>query len=321
MRLIFTKLTLIALVCLNCPTVFAAKNACVTAEVNFSSRFENLQQDYRKYDSNANFSKSNQPYWKTGTRKKIAYLLHGFIGTPYEMKPLADLLLKSGYTIVNDIIPGHGVNGQISNHYDEVNWRAHVQKSLDELRSCSNEISVMGFSTGALLIHDYMISNPNFKPQSLVFYSPFYKPDLSFLSWTKDIASLLVPTIPVGPIYRLSHYQDIRVAVIDTEHYMQEIPLLTTTVIQNLGSNVYSKKILNSNIPALLFTSENDQVADSEISLKKMKEDFNNLSVVWFPKKMRIPHHLMVGTVSIYADQINQKAADFIIRNSKSKIK
>ena len=75
MRLIFAKLTLIALVCLNCPKVFAAKNACVTAEVNFSSRFENLQQDYRKYDSNANFSKSNQPYWKTGTRKKIAYLL------------------------------------------------------------------------------------------------------------------------------------------------------------------------------------------------------------------------------------------------------
>lgn len=304
--------------------VFAANSvsACATSEKNFQTHFDQLEKKYETYSSET-FLKDNKPYYKTGAQKKIVYLLHGFIGSPYEMKPVANLLFKEGYTVVNDLIPGHGMSGTISNHFDEKTWRLHVKKTIQDLRACATEnqteINLVGFSTGALLIHDYIIENPDFKPQSVVLFSPFYKAHLAFLTWIKDIASWVTPTVAVAPLYAISRYQDIQVAVKDTTHYMQNIPLDTATVIQKLGTEVYNKSDINSEIPALLFVSENDQVLNSDVTLEKTKKDFKNLIVVLFAKKQKIPHHLMVETVSPVAEKTWTQAAEFILNNSATK--
>jgi esterase/lipase len=291
--------------------------SCIDAEKKFQSRFEKLEKDYTKYSSHK-FIKDNKPTFKIGTNTKIVYLLHGFIGSPFEMKPIARLLTEKGYTVVNDLIPGHGVNGRISNFYDERAWKAHVKENLDDLQKCSNDISVVGFSTGGLLIHDYMSSNPNFKPQAAVFYSPFYKPHLAFLAWIKDLASWITPTVAVSPLYTLSRFQDIQVAVLDKDHYMQQIPLDTATVIQKLGKEVYNKPILNSETPTLLFVSENDQVLNSDVTLEKIKTDFKTVQIQLFAKKQKIPHHLMVDSVSSAAEVVQRQGAEFILYNSKT---
>lgn len=295
---------------------YALTAACKLVEKRFQSRFEKLETDYKKYSSEK-FIKDNKPYFKNGTNNKIVYLLHGFIGSPFEMKPIARLLSEKGYTVVNDLIPGHGVNGYISNHYDEKNWKAHVKENLDDLRTCSNDISVVGFSTGGLLIHDYMSSNPNFKLQAAVFYSPFYMAHLAFLAWIKDLASWITPTVSISPLYTVSRFQDIQVAVLDKDHYMQQIPLDTATVIQKLGTEVYKKPVLNSETPALLFVSENDQVLNSDTTLEKIKSDFKNIQIQIFTKKQKIPHHLMVDSVSSVATDVQQQGANFILQNNR----
>ncbi len=295
---------------------YALTAACTLAEKRFQSRFEKLETDYKKY-SPEKFIKDNKPYFKNGTNNKIVYLLHGFIGSPFEMKPIARLLSEKGYTVVNDLIPGHGVNGYISNYYDEKKWRAHVKENLDDLQTCSTDISVIGFSTGGLLIHDYMSSNPNFKPQAAVFYSPFYTAHLAFLAWIKDLASWITPTVSVSPLYAVSRFQDIQVAVLDKDHYMQQIPLDTATVIQKLGTEVYNKPAFNSETPALLFVSENDQVLNSDTTLEKIKSDFKNVQIQIFTKKQKIPHHLMVDSVSSVAIDIQRQGANFIFQNNR----
>ena len=149
----------------------ALSQSCEVAEKKFQSRFEKLEQDYKKI-SKEGFIKENKPYWKTNktpqANGKIVYLLHGFIGSPFEMKPTANLLYDLGYTVVNDLIPGHGINGAIANHYDANHWVAHFNESINLMKTCSDHISLIGFSTGGLLIHDYLISHPDFKPESVV---------------------------------------------------------------------------------------------------------------------------------------------------------
>ncbi len=318
------QIFLFLLLITNQHSIYAANtvSACTTSEKNFQSQFDQLEKKYEKFSSEP-FIKGNKPYYKTGSHKKIVYLLHGFIGSPFEMKPIANLMFKEGYTVINDLIPGHGISGTISNHFDEKTWRLHFKKTIQDLRACAienqTEINLVGFSTGALLIHDYLIENPDFKPQSVILFSPFYKADLAFLAWIKDIASWLTPTVAVAPLYAISRYQDIQVAVKDTAHYMQNIPLDTATVIQKLGTEVYNKSDLNSDIPTLLFVSENDQVLNSDVTLEKTKKDFKNLTVVLFPKKLKIPHHLMVESVSTVAEKTWTQSADFILSHSLTK--
>ena len=298
---------------------FASVVSCELAEKKFQSRFEKLELEYQKY-SKETFIKDNKPYWKTNTSAnsngKIAYLMHGFIGSPYEMKPIANLLYDAGFTVVNDLLPGHGVNGRISNHYDSAQWKTHMRESIELLKSCSANMSLVGFSTGGLLIHDYISSNPEFKPDAVVLYSPFYKAHLAFLAWVKDIAAWVTPTVAVAPLYMVSRYQDIQVAVKDTEHYMQNIPLTTATVIQKLGTEVYNKSDITSDIPVLLFVSENDQVLNDEVTISKLKKDFKNLKVTLFEKKRKIPHHLMVDSVRAVAGQVQKEGAEFIQQNA-----
>ncbi len=298
---------------------FASVASCELAEKKFQSRFEKIEVEYQKY-SKETFIKDNKPYWKTNksvnSNGKIAYLMHGFIGSPYEMKPIANLLYDAGFTVVNDLLPGHGVNGSISNHYDSTQWKNHVNESIELLKSCSANISLIGFSTGGLLIHDYISSNPEFKPDAVVLYSPFYKAHLAFLAWVKDIAAWVTPTVAVVPLYMVSRYQDIQVAVKDKEHYMQNIPLTTSTVIQKLGTEVYNKSDITSDIPVLLFVSENDQVLNDEVTISKLKKDFKNLKMTLFEKKRKVPHHLMVDSVSSVAGQVQKEGAEFIQQNA-----
>lgn len=113
----------------------------------------------------------------------------------------------------------------------------------------------------------------------------------------------------------MSRHQDIRVAVIDKEHYMQNIPLSTATQIQELGTEVFNKSDLNSDSPMLLFISENDQLVNIGMTASKLKKDFKNIKVVLFEKNRKVPHHLMVESVSPVALEVQKQTVEFILQN------
>jgi len=78
--------------------------------------------------------------------------LHGFTGTPFEVRPLAEALAGRGYTVVAPVLAGHC--GTI----DELactgwpDWLASANDALDELlRTATGPVAVAGFSLGGLL--------------------------------------------------------------------------------------------------------------------------------------------------------------------------
>jgi carboxylesterase len=77
--------------------------------------------------------------------------IHGLTGTPWEVRPLGDVLAEAGYRARGPLLAGHGDVAQLeaSGRQD---WYASTEQAFDELRSeVSGSVVVLGFSMGSLL--------------------------------------------------------------------------------------------------------------------------------------------------------------------------
>ncbi len=101
-----------------------------------------------------------------------ALLIHGFPGTPAEMRPLAFILNDSGWTTRGLLLPGFGA--QIESLFQR---RAHewIEAAVDALRSLQashDPVVVIGYSLGAAIaIH----AAARLKPDQLILLAPFWQ--------------------------------------------------------------------------------------------------------------------------------------------------
>ncbi len=86
------------------------------------------------------------PGGKTG-----CLLLHGFTGTPKEMRMLGDSLAESGYTVLAPRLFGHATNPEAMGRARWHDWMASVEDGMNLLRGCTDRQVVMGLSMGGVL--------------------------------------------------------------------------------------------------------------------------------------------------------------------------
>ncbi len=90
------------------------------------------------------------PFDLPGDRRG-ALCIHGFTGTPFEMRHLGERLHDRGMTVLGPALPGHCTTPE---DLDETTWRqwfAGVADAFDELRARCDVVAVAGQSLGALL--------------------------------------------------------------------------------------------------------------------------------------------------------------------------
>jgi len=86
------------------------------------------------------------PGGKTG-----CLLIHGFTGTPKEMRMLADSLAEDRYTILAPRLAGHATDLKDMPATTWRHWLASVEDGLDLLKDCTDQQVVMGLSMGGVL--------------------------------------------------------------------------------------------------------------------------------------------------------------------------
>lgn len=77
-------------------------------------------------------------------------LLHGFSGSPYELRPLGELLAQRGFHAVAPLLPGHGRGPQALLEVDRRDLLSFARGELRALRG-ARRVFVCGLSAGALL--------------------------------------------------------------------------------------------------------------------------------------------------------------------------
>ena len=88
-------------------------------------------------------------YWEGGPEGIL--LIHGFSATTAEVRPLAQFLHLSGYTVAAPLLPGHYTNPHDLNRVHWQDWVNTVEEWYQRLKLQCDSIVVGGESTGALL--------------------------------------------------------------------------------------------------------------------------------------------------------------------------
>lgn len=93
---------------------------------------------------------SAEPFFIPGG-KTGCLLVHGFTGTPKEMRMLGDSLALSGYTVLAPRLFGHATQPGDMRRARWSDWVASVEDGMNLLKGCTDRQFVMGLSMGGVL--------------------------------------------------------------------------------------------------------------------------------------------------------------------------
>jgi carboxylesterase len=89
--------------------------------------------------------------WTLGTGRRGVLLLHGFAGTPPELRRLGEHLANNGYRCRGPALAGHGMTPRDLGATSHTDWMASAQRELDVLAAECDEVMVVGQSMGGTL--------------------------------------------------------------------------------------------------------------------------------------------------------------------------
>lgn len=120
-----------------------------------------------------------------------ALLVHGFTGSPPEMRLVGDYLHQHGLTVAAPLLPGHGTSIEDLDRRRWSEWTACVEAAYVDLKARCETVFVAGLSLGALLTLYLAAHHPELP--GIVLYSP--------ATWVADRRIYLTPFFKyfIGP--------------------------------------------------------------------------------------------------------------------------
>jgi esterase/lipase len=130
--------------------------------------------------------------------KPAALLVHGFPGTPDEIRPLAQALNAQGWTVQGLLLPGFGPQIATISEYSFEDWRDAVFAALDVLQSQHAPVLLVGYSMGGALS---ILAAASRQVDGLVLLAPFLWQDVL---WQRILAPVLGLVLPryIQPLKR-----------------------------------------------------------------------------------------------------------------------
>lgn len=135
-------------------------------------------------------------------------LIHGFTGSPAEVRLLGDFLHKEGYTVLAPRLSGHGTTVEDMAKTRWPNWYSSVEDAYHILRAMCSNIIVIGLSMGGLLAlklaAEYQVdklislSTPIFIADKRLNMLPVYRMFRNFIPKRRKVYADIDPKYSVG---------------------------------------------------------------------------------------------------------------------------
>lgn len=91
-----------------------------------------------------------EPFFFSGSTRGVL-LIHGYSGSPGELRGMGEFLARRGYTVHAPLLAGHGTTPDAMHGVRWEDWLASALAGLAQLRKQCESVIVTGFSMGALL--------------------------------------------------------------------------------------------------------------------------------------------------------------------------
>jgi hypothetical protein len=180
-----------------------------------------------------------------------------------------------------------------------------LKKQLQFVMECFKEVQAVGFSTGGLLLHQFLVEQkapPQFK--GVHFISPLF---LQRFGGVFDrLIAQFFDGVSVDLAYATTRFRDIKVMTLDPEFYHQNVPMQSGVDIVDTAKEVSQTPIQRKiNVLSQLFISDGDLTVDIYAAKKMISRHYENAEVVWY--KDHSPHHLMAPSVSSKAQDVRSR--------------
>ena len=258
-----------------------------------------------------------QSYAQAGQKNELVMLMHGYLGNPYELKTVADMMNKAGYYVYSGLIPGYGATAKIANKYSKDKWLRWSVREIKRAEKCFSKIHLIGFSTGGSIFHDYVTTYPEDKNiASVTFISAFfdYRPEFEPAMMAAKVSG--VREMDLKWIFDKIPVSDARVIIDNPDMYLQRAPVKSMFEVIKLGHENKKRKLdFPSLVPALGVISGEDWVSDPRVQEEVLKRNFFDLELRTFYRPGHVPHQIMISSVSQASDQVHEAILDFIKRH------
>ncbi len=187
-------------------------------------------------------------------------LIHGFLASPAEMISLGERFYQLDWHVIGVRLKGHGTSPWDLRDRDWSEWVASVKRGFDILSAYSNNIHVIGFSTGGLLALQQAIQHPDDKLASVISVSApveFRSKQLKFVPLLHQANKLVrwvnaEGIIPFRP--NVAEHPEVNYA---------HIPIRALYELQKFIDQFF-KQAAPINCPVRLFQSNEDPVVEPE---------------------------------------------------------
>jgi len=88
-------------------------------------------------------------------------LVHGFLASPDEVREFGEVLHAEGYNVIGVRLKGHGTSPWDLRDRRWQDWQESVRKGYDIMSQFSDQVSLLGFSTGGVLCLALAAENPD----------------------------------------------------------------------------------------------------------------------------------------------------------------
>jgi carboxylesterase len=132
-----------------------------------------------------------EPFLLVGEASKPACLLvHGFTGTPKEMRWIGEFLHGQGYTCLGVRLAGHATHPEDMIRSTRADWVASVEDGYHTLCGLTDRIFVVGLSMGGILS---LLLAARFNVQGVIALSTPYRMPSDYPVWIMRMISKVMP--------------------------------------------------------------------------------------------------------------------------------
>lgn len=121
---------------------------------------------------NVFFNRPEDAPFALGAGRVGALLIHGFPGTPADVRPLGERLAQAGFSAYGPLLPGLGREIARLGTMTRYDWLEAVRAARQDLHENHDQVVLIGFSMGGAIAMHLAAEDP---PDALVLLAPFWR--------------------------------------------------------------------------------------------------------------------------------------------------
>lgn len=185
-------------------------------------------------------------------------VVHGFTGTPKEMRSIGEYLAKQGYSVLGPRLTGHATQPEDMIRSRWTDWAASVEDGYRFLRGVASNIYLIGLSMGGVLS---LLMSTWLDVKGVVALSTPYLLPVDYPAWMFNLVSLVMP-------YRMKVNEPPGSSWFDKEAYWEQVsyPKNPVRSIGELSKLLAEMRLAlpRVNVPVMLMHSKDDKYVAPE---------------------------------------------------------